>query len=109
MTKSVPGIGRCSERASNAETTGPAGWMTVLRCVSSKSKTCELMPFISDACSTSIRWRRPRIEACGGPENGASAPIAASSVSCRDPPTAQPIQLSSVRCASFRTGAGMSA
>ena len=25
--------------------------MTVLRCVSSKSNTCELMPFISDACS----------------------------------------------------------
>ena len=79
--------------------------MTVLRCVSSKSKTCELMPFISAACSTSSRSRRPSTEACGGPEKGASAPIAASSVSWRDPPTAQPIQLSSVRCASFRTGA----
>jgi hypothetical protein len=42
--------------------------MTVRRCVSSKSNTCELMPFISAACITSIRSRRPRMVACAGPE-----------------------------------------
>ena len=41
--------------------------MTVLRCVSSKSNTCELMPFISDAVSASIRSRRPSTVAWAGP------------------------------------------
>ncbi len=40
-------------RARIADATGPAGWMIVFKCVSSKSKTWLLMPFISAACRTS--------------------------------------------------------
>ena len=69
---------------------------------------CELIPFISDACSTSSFSLRPSTVACPGPANGASAEIAMSTVSCREPPIAQPTQFSSVRCASLRTGAGRS-
>ena len=35
----------CSASASAAEATGPAGWMIVRRCVSSKSNVCDEMPF----------------------------------------------------------------
>ena len=61
----MPETGLYSASARSADTTGPAGWMTVFRCVSSKSKTCELMPLISAACRTSsarcgrARWPAP--------------------------------------------------
>ena len=44
--------------------------------------------------------------ACGGPENGASAAIAASSVSWRDPPTAQtdPVQERAARLFAYCGG-----
>ncbi len=64
------------------------------------------MPFISAACRMSKRSERPSTDACAGPENGPSAAIALSSVSWRDPPSAQAGQFSSVRCASLRTAAG---
>jgi hypothetical protein len=44
--------------------------------------------------------------AWGGPENEASAAMAMSSVSWREPPIAQPSQLQKVRTASCRTAAG---
>ena len=50
----MPLTGWCSAKASSALATGPAGWMTVRRCVSSKSKICELMPLNSAACSGSV-------------------------------------------------------
>src|SRR6266705_700790 len=52
-------------------------------CVSSKSRTCELMPLIRAAFMISKRSRRPRMLACEGPENGARADTATPTVSCR--------------------------
>jgi hypothetical protein len=83
--------------------------MMVFGCVSSKSSTCELIPFIRAACMMSRRSLRPRTVACAGPEKGESAAIALSTVSCLDPPSAAPIQFNTVRAASFRTGPGKSA
>ncbi len=40
---------RCSASASAADATGPAGWMIVFRCVSSKSNVCDVMPLSSAA------------------------------------------------------------
>ena len=54
-----------SASASSAEATGPAGWMMVLRCVSSKSKVCEEMPLTSAALAMSTRSARPSTVACG--------------------------------------------
>src|SRR5262249_40024663 len=50
----------------------------------------------------SRRSFRPRIVACAWPENGVSAANAMSTVSCREPPRAHPIQFSSVRLPSLR-------
>ena len=47
----------------------------------------------------SSRSRRPSTVACGGPANGASAASARSTVSSRQPPSAQPSQFSSARFA----------
>ena len=80
----------------------------VRRSVSSKSKMCELMPFISDALSTSRRSLRPSTDACAGPLKGFRARIAISTVSCRLPPTAHPVQFKTVRKASRRIAAGTS-
>ena len=57
----------CSASASSADATGPAGWMIVLRCVSSKSKVCEVMPLTSAALamSTCRRDRAPSPAAAG--------------------------------------------
>src|ERR1700674_1538940 len=49
----------------------------------------------------------PKMPACAGPEKGASAATALSTVSWWDPPTATPTQLSSVRTPSLRTTGGM--
>jgi hypothetical protein len=81
FTNSRPDTGRYSATARIDDATGPAGWMTVFRWVSSKSNTWELIPFISDAFRMSIRSRRPSTAACGGPQNGTRAAIATSRVS----------------------------
>ena len=81
---------RFGEREDRRTRPGRPGWMTVFRCVSSKSKTCELMPFISAACSMSIRSRRPSTLACGGPENGAARGSRYRPSRAATPPTAQP-------------------
>src|SRR6516225_10402288 len=67
------------------------------------------MPLISAVCRTSRRSFLPRRLACAGPENCARADTAMPTVSCREPPSVQPTQFSSVRAASFRTGCGRSA
>jgi hypothetical protein len=48
-----------SARASTADATGPAGWMMVFKCVSSKSKVCEAMPLTSAALAMSTLSARP--------------------------------------------------
>src|SRR3954470_18614932 len=103
---SAPEVGLYLAQAVSAEATGPAGWMIVFRCVSSKSSTCELMPLIKAACSTSKRSDRPKSPAWGGPENGLNAATAWSGAPCREPPTATPTQFKSVRAASFLTLGG---
>ena len=82
--------------------------MTVFRCVSSKSKVCEVVPFISAASMMSSRSPRPSTVASRGPENSASAASARSTVSWREAPTAQPTQLRNDRAASCRTFCGTS-
>jgi hypothetical protein len=67
-----PLLPRCSASANAAEATGPAGWMIVLRCVSSKSNVCDEMPFNSAALAMSTRSLRPRSDACAA---GASSCI----------------------------------
>jgi hypothetical protein len=89
-----------SASASSAEATGPAGWMMVFRCVSSKSKVCELMPLSSAALAMSTLSPRPSTVACGAGCSICTAASAASTASCRAAPTAQPSQLRKVRCAS---------
>ena len=53
-----------SASGSRADATGPAGWMMVLRWVSSKSKVCEVMPLMRAALAMSTRSRRPAMPAC---------------------------------------------
>ncbi len=65
------------------------------------------MPLTSAAFIASRRSWRPNRLACAGPENGARAATAIVGASWREPPTALPTQLSSVRVASLRTGAGI--
>ena len=89
-----------SASASSAEATGPAGWMIVLRWVSSKSKVCDEIPFTSAALAMSTFSARPSTEACGAGCNMAMAPSAATTLSCFAAPTAQPAQLRNVRWAS---------
>ena len=89
-----------SASASNAEATGPAGWMMVFKCVSSKSKVCEVMPFTNAALAMSTLSPRPSTLAWGAGSSMRTAPRAASADSCRAAPTAQPTQLRKVRCAS---------
>ena len=55
----------CSASASAAEATGPAGWMIVFRCVSSKSNVCDVMPLTSAALAMSTLSARPRMLAWG--------------------------------------------
>src|SRR5664279_1095705 len=93
----------CSASASAADATGPAGWMIVLRCVSSKSNVCDEMPLSNAALAMSTRSPRPRIVACAAGANSCTAASAAASVGCCAAPTAQPTQLSRVRCASRST------
>ena len=62
--KASPGTGFLSASARIAEATGPLGWMMVFRCVSSKSKVCELMPLMSAALAMSTRSLRPSNVAC---------------------------------------------
>ena len=93
----------CSASASTAEATGPAGWMMVLRCVSSKSKVCELMPLISAALAMSTRSRAAQHVACGAGCSICTAASAASAASWCAAPTAQPTQLRKVRWASWST------
>jgi hypothetical protein len=93
----------CSPSASTADATGPAGWMMVFRCVSSKSKVCELMPLSSAALAMSTFSLRPSSEACGAGDSSEIAARAACMVSCCAGPMAQPTQLAKVRCASRST------
>ena len=93
----------CSASAISAEATGPAGWMMVLRWVSSKSKVCEVMPLTSAALAMSTFSLRPATVACGAGCNSAMAARVASAASCLAAPTAQPSQLRKVRCASWST------
>lgn len=88
-----PEAPRCSPSASSAEATGPAGWMMVLRCVSSKSKVCEVMPLTSAALAMSTLSARPGTLACGAGSSMRTAAIAASAASWRAAPIAQPSQL----------------
>src|SRR5262245_35701562 len=67
------------------------------------------MPLIKAVLRMSRRSFLPRILAWAGPENGANAASATSTVSWRDPPSVQPTQFSSVRAASLRTDEGRSA
>ena len=96
----------CSASASAAEATGPAGWMIVFRCVSSKSNVCDEMPFSSAALAMSTRSRRPSIVACGDGASSCVAASAAASVGWCAAPIAQPSQFMNVRCASRSTAAG---
>ena len=54
-----------SASARSAEITGPAGWMMVFRCVSSKSKTCDEMPLTRATFSD--------VEPLAAAENGRAA------------------------------------
>ena len=93
----------CSASANSAEATGPAGWMMVLRCVSSKSKVCELMPLSKAALAMSTLSRRPSTLAWGAGCSRRTAASAACTDSCSAAPTAQPSQLRKVRCAAWST------
>src|ERR1700730_5103267 len=66
------------------------------------------MPFNKAACKASARSPRPKSVAWPGPKNGDSAAMALVMVWWREPPIAQPTQLSSVRAASCRTASGIS-
>jgi hypothetical protein len=76
---SWPLTGRRSESANNAGTTGAAGWITVLRWVSSNSRTLALTALRNAAESASGRSLRPITVACGGPKKGPSARTASPS------------------------------
>jgi len=102
-TSSRPGLPVTSASAKIAEATGPAGWITVFRCVSSKSKVCEVIPFTSAALAMSTLSARPRMLDCGAGCSRRTAPSAASAEAWRAAPTAQPTQLRNVRCASRST------
>ena len=101
--RSIP---MCSASASAADATGPAGWMIVLRCVSSKSKVCDEMPLRSAALAMSTRSARPSTVACGEGASSCTAASAAASVGWRAAPIAQPSQFMNVRCASRSTRGG---
>ena len=96
-TTSRPLEPRTSASASSAEATGPAGWITVFRCVSSKSKVCDVMPFTSAAPAMSSFSARPSTLDCAEGSSIRIAAIAASADSCRAAPMAQPTQLRKVR------------
>ena len=97
----------CSASASAADATGPAGWMIVLRWVSSKSKVCDAMPLTSAALAMSTRSLRPSTVACGDGASSCTAASAASTVGWRAAPIAQPSQFMNVRWASRSTAAGI--
>jgi hypothetical protein len=90
---SRPPAPRNSASASTAEATGPAGWMMVLRWVSSKSKVCEVMPFTRAALAMSTFSCRPSTVACGAGWSTCTAASAASAASWCAAPMAQPSQL----------------
>jgi hypothetical protein len=73
--------------------------MMVFKCVSSKSKVCELMPLSKAALAMSTRSLRPNTAAWAEGANSFTAPNAASMVSWVLGPTAQPAQLAKVRWA----------
>ena len=91
----------CSASASAADATGPAGWMIVLRCVSSKSNVCDAMPFSKrgaadvDALAAAEERRLRRWARAPARRRAPLRPSA-----WRDAPIAQPTQLRNVRCAS---------
>ena len=93
----------CSAKGRSAEATGPAGWMMVLRWVSSKSKVCEVMPLIKAALAMSTRSLRPAMLACGAGCNILTAAKAARAAAWSLAPIAQPNQFKKVRCASWST------
>ena len=78
---------------SSADATGPAGWMMVFRCVSSKSKVCEVMPLTSAALAMSTFSARPSTVACADGSSSCTAVRAASAASWWAAPMAQPSQL----------------
>ena len=92
-----------SAKAITADATGPAGWMMVLRWVSSKSKVCEEMPLIKAALAMSTRSERPASVAWGAGESMFTAAKADSTASCFAAPIAQPSQFKNVRWASCST------
>jgi hypothetical protein len=92
-----------SASASSAEATGPAGWMIVFRCVSSKSNVCDVMPFTSAALAMSTLSARPSTVDWAEGCSIRIAPRVASADSCLAAPTAQPTQLRKVRWASCST------
>ena len=73
-----------SASANTAEHTGPAGWMMVFRCVSSKSKACELTPLMRAALPMSTRAFVPSTRACSAGSNISAARSAACSIAVRD-------------------------
>ena len=66
MRKSLPDTGRCSAEREQRGDDRTRRMNHGLQCVSSKSSTCELMPFISAAWRMSSRSRRPSTEAWAG-------------------------------------------
>ena len=106
LMKSGPDMGWCWAKASSALATGPAGWMTYADACRRNRRRARLMPLSRLAFSGSSFSGRPRTEAERGPEKGERAASAASTAACRQPPTAQASQLTKVRAASWRTGAG---
>jgi hypothetical protein len=76
--------------------------------VSSKSRTCEEIPFTNAARNGSRRSLRPSMAAVPPPANGIRTRIAMLTASSAAAPTAQPMKLSKARRASWRTSGGMS-
>ena len=99
----LPELFWVSAKAITAEATGPAGWMMVLRWVSSKSKVCDEMPLIRAALAMSTRSARPASVAWGAGESMCTAARADSTASWRAAPMAQPSQFRKVRWASCST------
>jgi len=95
-------LGECDEHAMQAA----PGWMTVARCVSSKSSTCAAKPAASATKCASTRSPRPGSVCRRRPAEQVAVPTIASTPGWCAAPIAKPSTFTSARFASCASGAG---